>query len=74
MGELKGGSPLRIWAGENEKNETDNLAVMIYRKRLPRGVSFEEVRKSLVGEIEKIVRNSPYAYWVSPKASSWLNE
>ena len=35
MGELKGASPLRIWAGENEKNETDNLAIMIYRKRLP---------------------------------------
>jgi len=73
MGELKRGSVLRIWAGENGKNETDNVAVMIYRKRLPKGASFEKVRKSLLDEIEKIVRISPYSYWVAPKASSWLN-
>ena len=73
MGALKSGSPLRVWAGENEKNETDNIAVMIYRKRLPKGVSFEQVRKSLLVEIEKIVRNSPHSYWVSPKASGWLS-
>ena len=75
MGELKKGSPLRIWTGENEKNETDIVAVTIYRKRLPREASFEQVRKSLVIEINKLVKSRfPYSYWVSPKASSWLNE
>jgi len=74
MGELKEGSPLRIWAGEDEKTETDNLAVMIFRKRLPKGVSFQELRRSLLVEIEKTVKNSPYSYWVAPKASRWLNE
>ena len=73
MGELKEGSPLRIWAGEDGKTETDNLAVMIFRKRLPKGVSFKQVRENLAGEIEKIVKNSPYSYWVAPKARGWLN-
>jgi len=74
MGELKKGSPqLRIWAGANEEREYGTVAVIIYRERLPKEASFKEVRKSLVGEIERIVRSSPYSYWVSPKARSWLN-
>ncbi|GAH50739.1 unnamed protein product [marine sediment metagenome] len=74
MGELQQESPmLRIWAGENADTELDNLAVLIYRDRLPIGSSFKEVRKSILGEIEKIVRNSPYSYWVSPKAR-WMME
>jgi len=73
MGKIQPSSPLRVWAGENQKNETDNLAVMIYRKRLPRDVSFVELRKYLLEEIEKIVKNSPYSYWVSPKARSMQN-
>jgi hypothetical protein len=72
MGKLQQDSPmLRIWGGEREKDEYDVVAVLVYRDRLP-GVSFEKVRKDLAREIEKIARNSPYSYWVSPKARSWL--
>ena len=74
MGELKKGAVLRVLAGQNERNETDNVAVMIYRRRLPKGVAFEEVRKSLLKEVERAVRSSPYTYWVAPKAAIWLSE
>ena len=74
MGELTKTTPmLRIWAGGSDENEYDTMAVIIYRWRLPGGVSFEEVRRNLLGEIENIARNSPYSYWVSPKARSLLN-
>ena len=74
MGELKRGSPLRIWAGENEKNETDIVAVTIYRRRLPKEAPFEQLRKSLVIEIDRLVKSKfSYSYWVSPKASRWLS-
>ncbi|MFC2070283.1 hypothetical protein ACFLTB_03830 [Chloroflexota bacterium] len=74
MGELKSGSPIRIWAGESSKSGADNLGLIIYHKRLPKGVSLENLRKELLNEIEKIVNNRPYDYWISPKAKDWLDK
>lgn len=75
MGELKTGAQIRIWSGENNNNETDNIAVMVYRKRLPAGVSFEKVRTAILSEVAEMVKTKfPYSYWVSPKAKDWLGK
>jgi hypothetical protein len=72
MGELKRSSTLRIMAGKKEESQTDLIGVLIYRKRLPKGESFEEVRKSLLVKIEQVVKDSPYDYWVAPEPRKWL--
>jgi len=59
---------LRIWGGTTKDSKTDTIGVKIYRKRLPQGASFEEVRDSLLKQIEQVCISSPYTYHIALKS------
>jgi hypothetical protein len=65
---------LRIWVGTTKDKQSDTIGIKIYRKRLPKGSSFEIVRKSLLQQIEQVCISSPYTYHIAVNQGGWLED
>ena len=59
MAIILGNGAIRIWVGGRERagKRTANIGILIQERRLPSGVTLDEVRELLPSRVEQLIRS-----------------